>query len=160
MLSCAKRRNPCSPAASGVRAWRWLMRALSSHLVLSFLVPGAYPGFVALPVSQKDGRCLVIYPRLPASNCPSVPGGLTYSHRFQPLHSWRRREMCGEGWCEAPQACWDQEGEREGVLDSVIAMTCGKLQVTAKLTGNKQQSPGHKVWERQWQWCVFDGLVS
>lgn len=149
--------NPCSAAASGVRARRWLMWALSSHLALSFLLPGGSPGFSALPLLQQAGGCPVIHPRLPAGNCLSVPAGLTCSHRVQPCEE---EEARGEGFARLCGLAGSKGRTEKGFWIQSSQMTFGKPQVTAKLTGSKQQSPGGKMWRRQWQWWVFDGLVS
>lgn len=104
------------------------------------------------------GGCQVIHGGLPAGYCPlSVPGDLTCSRRVQPVI---RREVCGEGCAEGLRAHESKRRKEKGFWIQSSQMTCGKPQVTAELAGRKQRSPEGKMWRKQWQWWVFDGLVS
>lgn len=135
--------DPCSAEASGVRAWRCLMWEPSSHLALSFLLPGGSAGFVALLLLWESGGCPIIHPRLPAGSYSWVLGGLTLGHRVSPVG---RREVCGEGSVRLCGLAGSKRGKEKGFWVRSPWMTCGKTQVTAKLPGSKQQSPGRRTW--------------
>lgn len=116
------------PWVSGHRGYP---RNLSSHLALSFLLPGGSPRLLALP-----GRLLASLLAFLGSQS-ALPVGA----RCPRLQPWVRPRSNGgkQGWRAARWAGWEQE-EREGLLDLPIPNSLWK--VTAKLTWhNAEQFP-------------------
>lgn len=112
---------------------------------------------IMLPNAVQCARTLVLlWPRVSGqgddrcddSAATSALAGwwvLACSHRIQPC---REEEARGEGCARLCGLAGSERRKEKGFWIRSSRMTCGKPQVTAKFRGNKQRSPGGKMWRR------------